>query len=196
MRGRTTPHRRRVPLKKTLARITLVAAALAAPATGEPADTEFCPPSFECGPRMKALLAMGMEQSETLRYLVERLSSHPGVSLDLKFRRPRPETRAQSELNVSGFYAVENGERVRRVTGVSGVVNVPFAAYGHRQIGLIAHELAHILIRLRGGSPITWAEEEREATEFEAMVLVELDSSRAVVRKGPHVDLLPARFSR
>jgi len=182
MRDTTTNHRRRDPLKTTLARLALVAMAVAAPATGEPADKKLCPPSFQCSARMKVLLGQGIERSESFRALVETLSSHPGVSLDLSFRRPQAGKRAQSDLKVTGYDAVEDGERLRQVTGVSGVVTVPYASYGHKQIGLIAHELAHVLIRLRGDAPITPEVEEREANEIEAMVLAELKLARAAER--------------
>jgi hypothetical protein len=184
MRYTTTDHRRRSPVTTTLARLVLVAAALAAPATGEPAEERFCPPSFQCSPRMKVLLAHGVERSESFRALVETLGSHSGVNLDMSFRRPRAGKRAQSDLKVTGHYAVENNEKTRQVTGVSGVVTVPYASYGHKQIALIAHELAHVLIRLRGGPPIDRQVEEREANEIEDMVSADLKSANPAKNAG------------
>jgi hypothetical protein len=182
MQQTPTTRGRRRPLTSTVILPALLVAALAAAGTAEAADEGTCPPSFRCSPRMMILLAQGMERSETLRVLVDTLSSHPGVGLDLKFRRPKGGARAQSDLEVTGYYAVENGDRVRRVTGVTGEVTVPYVSYGHRQIGLIAHELAHVMIRMRGGVPIPWEIEELEATEIESAVLAELELTRAAER--------------
>jgi hypothetical protein len=181
MREHTTTHR--------FARVSkaLVMAALAVAATSASnafAEDGKCPPRFECSTRMRVLLAQGMEQSEGFRVLVETIASHPGVRLDLDLRRPKAGKRAQSDLKVTGFYEVSNGERFRRVTGVSGEVTVPYASYGHKQIGLIAHELAHVLIRLRDGAPLPSMEEEREANTIEKRVLAELKRSRAANAGG------------
>jgi len=173
---RHTTTNRFARITRTLTTIALAAAA--APVTPAFAEDGACPPSFECSPRMKVLLAQGMEQSESFRTLVETLASHPGVRLDLGFRRPKAGKRAQSDLRVAGYYDVEDGEKVKRVTGITGVVIVPYASYGHRQIALIAHELGHVLIRLRGGPPLSWEIEEREANRIEAMVRSELELSR------------------
>jgi hypothetical protein len=181
MRKHTTTYSRN---HTTTTLVVLALAAAAATAAAEPPDAEFCPPSFECSPRMKVLLAQGMEQSESFRAIVQNLGFDQGISLDLMFRRPQAGKRAQSDLKVAGYYDVENGERFRRVTGVSGEVTVPYASYGHKQIGLIAHELGHVLIRLRGGAPIDRQVEEREANQIEDMVSAELELARAIEKTG------------
>jgi hypothetical protein len=181
MREHTTTHRF-ARVSRTFAMAALaVATSTAANAFAE-GDT--CPPRFECSSRIASLLADGMEQSGTFRAMVETLGSHPGVSLDLGLRRPKAGKRAQSDLRVSGYYEVSNGERLRRVTGVSGEVSVPMASFSHKQIGLIAHELAHVLIRLRDGAQLPPDVEEREANTIEKRVLAELKRSRAANAGG------------
>jgi hypothetical protein len=127
---------------------------------------------------MKVLVATGVQQSDSFRSLLETLGSHPEVSLELKFGRPRTEVRAQSGLKVTFVYLIENGRKRRQNTGVSGTVTVPKAAFAHRQIALIAHELAHVLIRLRQGAPIARDEEEQLALDVETKVLSELGAMK------------------
>lgn len=182
MREHTTSHRRRPRRGLTLVRLVVVAGIATAPAVAEPAGNGTCPPSFECSPRFEALLAQGMEQSGSFRSLVEILGFHPEVSLRFGFARRRSDMRARSDLRVTFIYLTENGRQRRQNTGVSGQVTVPYTSYGHVHIGLIAHEFGHVLVRLHGGEPIAWDEEERQANEIEAEVLAELERFRAAER--------------
>jgi hypothetical protein len=131
---------------------------------------------------MKGLVATGVQQSDSFRSLLETLSSHPEVSLKMQISRQRAGVRAQSDLKVTFIYLTEGGRQRRQNTGVSGRVTVPCVTYAHWQIGLIAHELAHVLIRLRGGTPMARDEEEQLALDVEAMVLAELGVMERVAR--------------
>ena len=51
--------------------------------------------------------------------------------------------------------------------GVSGEVTIPYVKYGHDQIALIAHELAHVLDMLHGTAPGHAHTNEPEIVEFE-----------------------------
>jgi hypothetical protein len=130
------------------------------------------------------LLAQGVEQSESLRSLVAALGSHPGVRLVLKMDRQMPKARAHSALSVRFIYREENGAKHRQVTGVSGEVRIPYVAYAHQQIGLIAHELTHVVQLLRGDPSGRTRKAEREANEIETAVLSELDTVRAAHRES------------
>jgi len=180
MRKKTSPSCRRFPLSTVL----LLVGAVALPASAESPDRIICPPSFQCSPRAGELLAQGTEQSERLSSLVADLASHSGVRLVLKMDRQLPEMRAHSALSVRFIYRVENGAKHRQVIGVSGEVRIPYLAYAHQQIGLIAHELAHVMQMLRGDQSGKTRKAEREANEIEAMVLSELDTVRDAEREA------------
>ena len=130
------------------------------------------------------LLVHGAEQSEGLRSLVAALSSHPEIRLAVKMDRQLPGIRAHSELSVRFIFCEENGARRRKVIGVSGEVRIPYVAYAHQQIGLIAHELAHVMQLLRGDHSARTRMAEREANEIEAAVLSELDAVRDAERES------------
>lgn len=170
-------HRSHPSLTASLVGLVVAAGVVALPAGA--AGT--CPSNFECRPRLEILLAQGMEQSPSLHSLVETLASHPGVELNLVFSRQRSGKRAQSDLAVNGYYANEDGAIRRKVTGVTGTVTIPYVAYGHDQIALIAHELDHVLDLLNGISPKQAQAMEQEVVDFEKLVLAELDASRARV---------------
>ena len=178
MQRNTEPCCRRFPLFKVLP----VVGAMAVSAFAESPNGVMCPPSFQCSPRAGALLAQGVEQSEGLRSLVAALSSHPEIRLAVKMDRQLPGIRAHSELSVRFIFCEENGARRRKVIGVSGEVRIPYVAYAHQQIGLIAHELAHVMQLLRGDDSARTRKAEGEAVEIEAAVLAELDAVRDVER--------------
>lgn len=180
MQRNTDPSCRRFPLFTVL----LVVGTVATTAFAETPDGATCPPSFQCSPRAGELLTQGVEQSEGLRSLVAVLSSHPDVRLVLKMDRQLPNMRAHSALSVRFIYRAENGAKHRQVTGVSGEVRIPYVAYAHQQIGLIAHELAHVMQLLRGDPSARTRKAEREANEIETMVLSELDTVRAAHRES------------
>jgi hypothetical protein len=184
MRKNTEPSCRCFPLSTVLTCLPLVVGAAAMPASAESPDGVPCPPNLQCSPRAGVLLAQGVEQSEGLRSLVAVLSSHADVRLVLKMDRQLPNMRAHSALSVRFIYRKENGAKHRQVTGISGEVRIPYVAYAHQQIGLIAHELTHVMQLLRGDPSARTRKAEREANEIEAMVLSDLDTVRAAQRES------------
>ena len=158
--------------------LVLSAGILAATAVADTSETTVCPTNLDCSSRMAKLLAKGIDESHSLRTLVETIGAHPGIQLELEFRRQRPGKHAQSFLTVRGVYASDQGEVHRRVTGVTGEVVIPWVAYAHEQIARLAHELQHVRLLLDEKRPSSDPEEEQAVILFEEIVRGELGSRR------------------
>jgi hypothetical protein len=127
---------------------------------------------------MAKLLVRGIDESHSLRTLVETLGAHSGIQLELEFRRQKPGKHAQSFLTVKGVNARDHGKVHRWVTGVTGEVAIPWVAYAHEQIARLAHELQHVRLLLDGKIPFGGPEEEQAVILFEEIVRSELASRR------------------
>ncbi len=162
------------PAAGTVLGLALVATVVATPAFPAPETGGGCTPNLHCKPRVARLLHRGTAQSERLRTLVGFLDRHPGVELELRFHRQKAGVRAHGLLTVRGILVDDGEETRKRVTGVRGEVVIPWMAYGHELIALLAHELQHVRVLLEGTIPMGSSEAERAVIKFEQLVRAEL----------------------
>ena len=138
--------------------------------------------SIETHRTLSMLITHGLASSPTFRALFEALEGSPVVGLRILPRfGDGSSVRAHSDLRVA-FADRAEGAPPRPPVSIRGTVFIPPDKGEIAKIGLIAHELAHVLARLGpDAEPIDYDRDEQNALAVERAVVSELE---ARVRAG------------
>ncbi len=157
--------------------LLLVAGALPASAAGGPFSTEGGP--LDVGPRLRTAVERGLRESPTLGGVVDAIAAAPMTCLRVELRHaPSTAVRARSTLRVARGVTLRTGRGDERVDRVTGEILLPPDATDDDKLVLLAHELAHVVLRLREGArPEDGRNEEYLAQSVERAVAAELRSA-------------------
>jgi hypothetical protein len=138
--------------------------------------------SIETHRTLSLLITRGLASSPTFRALFEALEGSPVVGLRILPRfGDGSSIRAHSDLSIAFADRAEGGSP-RPPVSIRGTVFIPPDKGEIAKIGLIAHELAHVLARLGpDAEPIDYDRDEQNALAVERAVISELE---AHVRAG------------
>jgi len=134
--------------------------------------------SIETHRTLSLLITRGLAGSPTFRALFGAIEGSPVVGLRIVPRfGDGSGIRAHSDLRV---VSAEQEDGLRRPISVSGTVYIPPDHGDTAKIGLIAHELAHVLARLGPDAlPIDHDRDEQSALAVERQVVREMESARS-----------------
>ena len=161
----------------TTLRAALLALNLAAAAVPPcAAAASFDHGSIETHRTLSMLIARGLASSPTFRALFEAIQRSPAVGLRILPRfGDGSHIRAHSDLSIA--FAERDDGRSRVPISLRGTVFIPPDKGDIAKIGLIAHELAHVLARLGpDADPVDQDRDEQSALAVEHQVIVELET--------------------
>jgi hypothetical protein len=133
--------------------------------------------SIETHRTLSMLIARGLASSPTFRSLFEAIQRSPAVGLRILPRfGDGSQIRAHSDLSIA-FAKGDDGTSSRVPVSLRGTVFIPPDKGDIAKIGLIAHELAHVLARLGpDADPIDHDRDEQSALAIERQVIAEVET--------------------